>query len=56
MTDEGRFTISERLEADCDDGVHYYATQGREIAASQRGYASPARDALCWHREQRYLS
>lgn len=55
VTETGRFAVSERLKADFDNGVHYYAMQGREIAAPQQGYAPPAPDALRWHREHRYL-
>jgi putative restriction endonuclease len=55
VTDDLRFAVSERLKADFDNGVHYYAMQGREIASPRRGFAPPSQDALRWHRENRYL-
>lgn len=55
VTDERRFAVSERLKADFDNGVHYYAMQGNELALPSCGYAPPADEALRWHRENRYL-
>lgn len=55
VTPGGRFAVSERLKADFNNGVHYYAMQGREIAPPRAGYAAPSQDALRWHRENRYL-
>jgi len=55
VTERNRFAVSERLKADFDNGVHYYAMQGAEIAAPRPGFAPPARETLQWHRENRYL-
>lgn len=55
ITERGQFAVSERLKADFDNGVHYYAMQGREISQPRRGYALPSPEALQWHREHRYL-
>lgn len=55
VTDDLRFAVSERLKKDFDNGVHYYAMQGREIASPRRGFDPPSREALRWHREHRYL-
>ena len=55
VTDDLRFAVSERLKADFDNGVHYYAMQGREIAKPRPGFPPPSREALRWHRENRYL-
>ena len=55
LTEDLRFAVSERLKADFDNGIHYYAMQGREIARPRTGFAPPSRDALHWHRENRYL-
>ena len=55
VTEQGRFAVSERLKRDFDNGVHYYAMQGQEIAPPKAGYACPSPDALRWHRENRYL-
>ncbi len=50
-----RFEVSHRLKADFDNGRHYYDLHGASIRLPQPGYASPAGDALAWHREERYL-
>lgn len=55
VTPRGEFAVSERLKADFDNGVHYYAMQGREVALPRAGFAAPSADALHWHRENRYL-
>lgn len=55
VTDDLRFAVSERLKADFDNGVHYYAMQGREIARPRPSFAPPSVEALRWHRENRYL-
>ena len=55
VTERQTFAVSERLKADFDNGFHYYAMQGHELAAPRRGYAPPSPEALHWHRENRYL-
>lgn len=55
VSERSTFAVSERLKADFDNGVHYYAMQGNELAAPRRGFAPPAPEALRWHRENRYL-
>lgn len=55
VTQRNQFAVSERLKADFDNGVHYYAMQGTEIAMPRPGFALPAPEALRWHRENRYL-
>jgi putative restriction endonuclease len=55
VTERRQFAVSERLKADFDNGVHYYAMQGRELALPAPGYALPTEEALRWHRENRYL-
>ncbi|OYW46251.1 MAG: restriction endonuclease [Novosphingobium sp. 28-62-57] len=55
VSERRTFAVSERLKADFDNGVHYYAMQGTELAAPHRGFAPPAPEALRWHRENRYL-
>lgn len=55
VTENSRFAVSERLKADFDNGVHYYAMQGTEIALPRLGFSPPAPEALRWHRENRYL-
>src|SRR3546814_12993924 len=49
VTDRGTFAVSERLKADFDNGVHYYAMPGTEIAAPRRGFAPPAPEAVRKH-------
>jgi putative restriction endonuclease len=55
VSDDHRFEVSHRLKTDFDNGVHYYALHGTPVRQPQQGYASPAKDALTWHRENRYL-
>ncbi len=55
VTEDLRFAVSERLKADFDNGAHYYAMQGRELARPRTGFEPPAPAALRWHRENRYL-
>ncbi len=55
VTERNRFAVSDRLKADFDNGVHYYAMQGTELAAPRTGFAPPSPEALKWHREHRYL-
>jgi len=55
VTGANRFAVSERLKANFDNGVHYYAMQGTEIATPRAGFAPPAPAALEWHRQHRYL-
>ncbi|WP_458388389.1 HNH endonuclease [Sphingomonas sp. F9_3S_D5_B_2] len=55
VTEDLRFSVSERLKADFDNGKHYYEMHGREVATPAPGIALPSQDALRWHRENRYL-
>ncbi len=55
VTERRQFAVSERLKADFDNGVHYYAMQGHQIADPLPGFAAPSPEALKWHRENRYL-
>lgn len=55
ITDNLRFAVSARLKADFDNGAHYYAMQGRELARPRKGFSAPAPEALRWHRENCYL-
>ncbi|TNC46257.1 HNH endonuclease [Rubellimicrobium rubrum] len=55
VTEKGHFAVSARLKSDFDNGVHYYAMQGKDLRAPERGFAPPAPEALRWHRENRYL-
>lgn len=50
-----RFKVSNRLRADFDNGVHYYAMQGAALAPPRPGFEPPSPDALRWHRENAYL-
>lgn len=55
LSEDHRFEVSSRLRADFDNGRHYYDLHGAAVRGPQRGYASPASEALAWHREYRYL-
>jgi putative restriction endonuclease len=52
---ELRFAVSERLKADFDNGVHYYAMQGTTLARPIAGFDPPSSEALRWHRDNAYL-
>jgi putative restriction endonuclease len=55
VTPDYRFRVSERLRDDYANGKTYYALQDRRIVTpSNPGYI-PAREALAWHAEQRFL-
>lgn len=55
VTERNQFAVSERLKADFDNGVHYYAMQGTDLAMPRPGFAPPSPEALRWHQENRYL-
>ena len=55
IDDQSRFAVSERLKADFDNGVHYYAMQGRTLTQPRAGFDPPSPEALRWHRENAYL-
>lgn len=55
VSNDHRFEVSHRLKADFDNGRHYYDLHGQRIRSPLPGYATPAADALRWHRENRYL-
>ena len=55
ITEDLRFAVSARLKADFDNGAHYYAMQGRELARPKPGFSDPAPEVLQWHRENCYL-
>src|SRR5690606_5402424 len=50
-----RFEASRRLRADFDNGRHYCELQGAPMRLPGREDALPSREALEWHRENRYL-
>jgi putative restriction endonuclease len=55
VSEDHRFEVSHRLKADFDNGRHYYDLHGAALRPPRRGYAPPNRDALAWHRDNRYL-
>lgn len=55
VTDALRFAVSDRLKADFENGRHYYAMQGRELAVPKAGFAPPSAASLRWHHDNRYL-
>ena len=50
-----RFNVSHRIKEDFQNGRDYYALHGREVRTPQRGYPSPASEALDWHARVRFL-
>jgi len=55
VSSDHRFEVSHRLKADFDNGKHYYDLHGTRLRAPVPSFAAPSRDALDWHRENRYL-
>ncbi|MGQ0699312.1 MAG: HNH endonuclease [Panacagrimonas sp.] len=51
VTQDYRFEVSRRIREEFENGKHYYALQGQEIALPARPVDRPDRDALRWHNE-----
>lgn len=51
-----RFVVSPRLREDFQNGRHYYALAGQELALPKRSDHLPDVEALRWHREERFLA
>ncbi len=56
VTPEGRFEVSRRLKEDFDNGVTYYALQGRAIHLPERPEERPGAELLAWHNEHTFLA
>jgi putative restriction endonuclease len=54
VSPEGRFEVSRRLKEDFDNGRHYYELHGSSVRLPRNEDATPAPEALAWHRENRY--
>lgn len=54
VTPELRFEVSRRIREEFDNGKHYYALHGQEIAKPDDPKLMPERAALAWHNEQRF--
>lgn len=54
VTPELRFEVSRRIREEFDNGKHYYALHGQEIAKPDDQNLLPDRAALAWHNEQRF--
>lgn len=55
VSEDHRFEVSHRLKADFDNGKHYYDLHGVPIRAPVPTFSRPSREALTWHRENRFL-
>jgi putative restriction endonuclease len=53
--EDHRFVVSSRLRQDFQNGRHYYELAGQPLRAPSRTDHRPDRDALSWHRENRFL-
>lgn len=53
--DDHKFEVSKRLREDFENGRHYYDMQGRAVALPKDPRHRPARDALQWHQNRKYL-
>lgn len=54
VTPELRFEVSRRIREEFDNGKHYYALHGQEIAKPDDPQQLPDRAALVWYNEQRF--
>jgi putative restriction endonuclease len=55
VSGEGRFEVGRRLKEDFENGRLYYEMHGRPITPPRDFSQRPARDALEWHRTNRFL-
>lgn len=55
LDEQRRFVVGRRLREDFDNGRHYYELHGTELRPPVDAFAMPARDALDWHRVNRFL-
>ncbi len=55
VTPEHRFEVSRRIREEFENGRHYYALHGTEVAVPAASSARPDAEALRWHNEARYL-
>lgn len=54
VTPDLRFEVSRRIKEEFDNGKHYYALHGQQIAAPSHVIQRPDRAALVWHNENAY--
>lgn len=54
VTPDHRFEVSRRIREEFENGRHYYALQGQEIALPREMAFRPDPVALEWHNEQRF--
>jgi putative restriction endonuclease len=56
VSTDGRFEVGRRLKEDFENGQHYYAMHGQTVLMPSDPRLRPAREALEWHQEHRYLA
>jgi putative restriction endonuclease len=54
VTPDLRFEVSRRIREEFDNGKHYYALHGQQIATPGDARQRPDRAALVWHNENAY--
>ncbi len=55
VSEDMRFEVSSRLRADFQNGRHYYDLHGTSLRPPERAFPPPSREAIGWHRENRFL-
>ena len=55
VSEDMRFEVGSRLRADFQNGKHYYDLHGTSLRSPERAFPPPSREALGWHRENRFL-
>lgn len=56
IDEQHRLHVSPRLRSDFGNGDEFYSKQGSVIALPDRKVDRPARDAVTWHMDSRFLS
>ena len=55
VTPDPQLQVSDRLEADYNNGCAYYPLQGQPVRLSSNEWDRPAPEFLTWHSESVYL-
>jgi putative restriction endonuclease len=55
VTDDGRFDVGKRLKQDFENGRHYYAMHGNQVALPRDSQFRPTQEAIRWHQANKFL-
>ena len=54
VTNDAHFEVGKRLKEDFENGRHYYAMHGSDVALPRDPRLRPSREALEWHQNNRF--